>query len=892
MITQPTDIQPFANNAEPAITEGTRPKAAKQSIMLEVVRGRLSYDAAAAQLEVAPNQIIAWETAFLNGGAQALSILDSSGQDPENNHELLALSAVNQLLGGILNVTELLNETVTTLNLLFGYLPCVALIREMDITVSVGFLPNGQQLTAPLHFSINSETIIAISARNGQLVNIADLGSDNNFGDAHLSGARSVLALPIIFKGSVLGVLAVHSPQPKAFTVRDINVLETIALQLAVAIENATLFDQIERRIRQLELFRSIAAQAIEELDVQAIITYTVRITRDLMEYPAVAVLMFQDDTATPQMSITSIWPNAGGGENFVEMVQAVPAGSVVEALLQYGQTQHIRQVVAGKTALPLQPSSQSVLSVPILSGWQLIGALHVESEKARAFDSSDMATLKILADQLSVAVRGAGLYEKTHAQITQISLFRRLADEAIVGIITRDQAGLIDYANGAAAAMFGYASPELIIGQKITDFYADPAVLAYDNTIYAEAIAGGGWLGEVRQRRLDGEAITVEMSLFPIYSPAGPLLTCGVTLLDITERRTLMDIVQSSNERFEAIFDATEDGFMVWDTNWQLLMVNQQTEKLLNMPANTLIGLKRHSALERPALKAILEAPENERIQLQGVRQYVKVRHIPWVSVGVNAGQLTVIYDETNNVALEEARNDMISMLVHDLRGPITGILGGVELAQSVLTEDVDPERARHFLRMAHRSTSKVLSLANSLLDISKLEAGQMQLECEAIQPRALCDDVIAALETAAASANLDVQIHIDADLPTIAGDVGLIRRALINLYDNAIKYSPNKSNIRLSAHREDDDRLCFMVADSGPGVPEAYQRAIFEKYRQVPGQKSRRKGTGLGLAFCRLVAEAHHGRIWVEQRPGGGSIFALVVADCSVAVESADRP
>jgi signal transduction histidine kinase len=236
-----------------------------------------------------------------------------------------------------------------------------------------------------------------------------------------------------------------------------------------------------------------------------------------------------------------------------------------------------------------------------------------------------------------------------------------------------------------------------------------------------------------------------------------------------------------------------------------------------------------------------------------------------------------------TSHVALEETREETISMLVHDLRSPLANVIGGIELAQTIVAEEDDRERALHFLKIANRGIHRVLEVANSLLDITKLEAGQMALDCKPLAVQTIIEDAISNLATTAQSANISVISTVGSNLPTVSGDPALIRRALNNLLDNAIKFSPDGTQVTITAQAEPNHAIRFSVLDSGPGVSKQYQRIIFEKYGQVPGRDGRRRGTGLGLAFCRLVAEAHQGRIWVEPRPGGGSIFSFTVTDCA---------
>src|SRR5262249_4660132 len=156
------------------------------------------------------------------------------------------------------------------------------------------------------------------------------------------------------------------------------------------------------------------------------------------------------------------------------------------------------------------------------------------------------------------------------------------------------------------------------------------------------------------------------------------------------------------------------------------------------------------------------------------------------------------------------------------------------------------------------------VLDMTNSLLDIRRLETGTMALKSEPLQIDAILEDVLNLLSNNAQAAQISLDVLKDQNLPLLKADSGMIRRALSNLLDNALKFTPDGGSITISVECEDQPQgqaIRFSVADTGPGVPETFRKRIFEKYVQVPNQKSRRRGTGLGLTFCRLVAEAHHG-------------------------------
>jgi signal transduction histidine kinase len=206
--------------------------------------------------------------------------------------------------------------------------------------------------------------------------------------------------------------------------------------------------------------------------------------------------------------------------------------------------------------------------------------------------------------------------------------------------------------------------------------------------------------------------------------------------------------------------------------------------------------------------------------------------------------------------------------------------MVGGIEMSQSLLAENEQRERILHYLDMAHRNGSLLLDLASSLLDINRLEAGRMKLDYTPLQIDALIEEVRNTLSGAAQAAGINVGVMRDANLPPMKGDNLMLRRALGNLLDNAIKFSPDNSEILIGVSCAENNTVRFSVSDRGPGVPEAYRKRLFEKYSQVPNQPARREGNGLGLVFCRLVAEAHGGFAKYEVRSGGGSTFSITIA------------
>ena len=244
----------------------------------------------------------------------------------------------------------------------------------------------------------------------------------------------------------------------------------------------------------------------------------------------------------------------------------------------------------------------------------------------------------------------------------------------------------------------------------------------------------------------------------------------------------------------------------------------------------------------------------------------------------------------ETAYADLREAeamRDGLAAMLVHDLRTPLTTMLVSLDVLQAA--PDSLNALQQELIGMCSRSSQHLLSLVNELLDISKMESGEMTLHPEAIELPVLLDDVVA--QTLTQDSRARVSISIAPDVAPLRADIDLVRRVLINLLANAIKFTEADSTIEVKITNADATQLrtdngkagvLFSFRDHGAGIaPENLER-IFDKFAQLKTNSSDSKrgvSTGLGLTFCRLAIEAHQGRIWAESSPGQGSTFFVAL-------------
>jgi signal transduction histidine kinase len=256
--------------------------------------------------------------------------------------------------------------------------------------------------------------------------------------------------------------------------------------------------------------------------------------------------------------------------------------------------------------------------------------------------------------------------------------------------------------------------------------------------------------------------------------------------------------------------------------------------------------------------------------------------RSIEWTlltalrSGGSSGGALLVLRDITEAKESERLRHDLTNMIVHDLRSPLSSVMASIELMQKGVAGEL-AKTQRNVMNIAYSSATQMLTMINALLDVSRLEAGRMPVNLRASAAQPLIERAVASLSSLADEQSVQMKCAVANDLPAVLVDGELIVRVLQNLLGNALKFSGHGSAITIRAYPtpptgQAAPSVTCAVADQGIGIAPQDQEKIFAKFSQIG---ERRGGTGLGLTFCKLVVEAHGGRIWVESAREVGSTF-----------------
>ncbi|MBI5565531.1 MAG: GAF domain-containing protein, partial [Chloroflexi bacterium] len=345
-----------------------------------------------------------------------------------------------------------------------------------------------------------------------------------------------------------------------------------------------------------------------------------------------------------------------------------------------------------------------------------------------------------------------------------------------------------------------------------------------------------------------------------------------------------LYQTIANERSQLQAIIESSRDGIVLLSMAQRLLVINEPALRLLGMPGAPARWLGRSMRAALPFQRRLApQAFEAIRQEMQrilvgdeppGEGEYqIGTATVVWYNLPVTtenlpAGRLVILRDVTEERSLSNLRDDLTSTMVHDLRNPLTVIQSALDLLE------VDADSQPQVLPIMRQGLQRMLNLVTSILDVNRLESGQMPLEREPTLLTSFVDEVLAVQKVLADEKSVQLHNDLNGTLPPVTIDTELIGRVLQNLIGNAIKFTPAGGAVHVSAHQDAVDvrRVVVSVSDTGPGLPADVQARLFQKFVRGAGPG---RGSGLGLAFCRLAVEAHGGRIWADSVPGQGTAF-----------------
>jgi two-component system phosphate regulon sensor histidine kinase PhoR len=332
-------------------------------------------------------------------------------------------------------------------------------------------------------------------------------------------------------------------------------------------------------------------------------------------------------------------------------------------------------------------------------------------------------------------------------------------------------------------------------------------------------------------------------------------------------------DSLDAERARLEATLTQMTDGVLIVDANGRIQMSNPAAENLFG-EGETLIGktvsmaLRHHRLIETWRRCQQSGEDQSDSVELPATHKFLQFIAIPDKHAG---GAILLIQDLTRIRRLETVRRDFISNVSHELRTPLASLKALTETLQEGAMDD--PPAAHRFLGRIQIEVDALTQMATELLELSRIESGQVPLELKTVLPLQLLNSAIDRMKMQAERAGLNLEGACPPDLPSIRADLPRLQQVLVNLIHNAVKFTPPGGEITLNA-RSEGRFICFLVRDTGHGIPVDDLPRIFERFYRVDRSRTG-SGTGLGLSIARHIVEAHGGSIWAESREGEGSSF-----------------
>lgn len=406
--------------------------------------------------------------------------------------------------------------------------------------------------------------------------------------------------------------------------------------------------------------------------------------------------------------------------------------------------------------------------------------------------------------------------------------------------------------------------------GGFILDTYQDDRWVVYDDQPYDVRSVIATPLR--RRQRVIGVLTLVHDEPYQFTEANLPLLTAIAGQAAIAlENARLFKETEQERIKLSAIINSTQDAVLVTTPDNKTLLVNPTAQELLSLEEEPAPGIP---LVELTDIKELLnflspDSPASGEVQLPDNR-------VMWATVTelADVGRVTVLRDISAFKALDKMKREFVTAFTHDLRTPLATVKGYVEL---VRMDGPLTVRQEEDLEGVTRAANLMKSLIEDLLELSRLERLD-ELAHEKIKLTDVVQASILAIQPLAESRSIDLKMEADELGLTVDGNPVLLSRAVGNLLDNAIKYTPTGGQVQIT-FGQNNEQVLVSVIDNGPGIRAKDLPRVFEKFYRARPELDEIPGTGLGLAIVKTIVEQHHGQVWVESQPNMGSTFTLAL-------------
>jgi len=664
------------------------------------------------------------------------------------------------------------------------------------------------------------------TVRTGAVVNVPDVLADPEYAlaeAARVANFRGVLGVPMRREGQVVGAITVTRVEMGRFTDKQVDLLTTFADQAVIAIENVRLFNETKEALEQQtaisEILRVISGSPT---DVQPVLDAIAERAARLCDASAASMYLTEGNMLRHLAS-------QGPSPDFLSHVDTLPISrdSISGRALIDRKTIQVRDMQAEGSEYPLSHElaqrfgHRTVVVVPLYREGKPFGTILLRRQDVRPFDEREIALLQTFGDQAAIALENVRLFNETKEALDQ----QRASGEVLAAI-----------------------SSSIADTTPVFD-----KILTSCERLFAGKLIGINLVGEdglIRLGAYHGPKREELEKIFP--APIDGRTGSGAA---IVARRVLHfpDVEAGENVPPGTIQGCRAIGIksiifapMLWEGNGI---------------GAIFVGRDHAGPFSDKDIALLRTFADQAVIAIQNARLFREIED--------KSRQLEVA---------NKHKSEFLANMSHELRTPLNAIIGFSEVLLEKLFGEVN-EKQEDYLKDIHTSGRHLLSLINDILDLSKVEAGRMELELSTFDLPSALSNAMTLVRERAQRHNVALKLVADPTLGEVTADERKLKQILVNLLSNAVKFTPDGGRVEVTAVCE-PEAILIAVRDTGIGIAPEDQEAVFEEFRQVGRDYTRKsEGTGLGLALTKRFVELHGGRIRVESEPGKGSTFTFTL-------------
>jgi signal transduction histidine kinase len=684
-------------------------------------------------------------------------------------------------------------------------------------------------------------TVTGQAIREGRPVHVEDLLATEDFPLgrelARASGYRTVLCVPLLRDGAAIGAIGIRRTEVRPFTGSQIALLQTFADQAVIAIENVRLFNEtneaLEQQTATSEILRVISRSqtdvqpvfdAIVASAVRLLRAHTGALTRIAGDQIEIATLTSADEAG--DAALRARFPQSLYSED--PHAQAIRA----RAPLNFADAQTDPRWPEAARVYARVRGYRSAVVVPMLRHDEVIGSIGVNRREAGGFTDDEIALLQTFADQAVIAIENARLLTELQARTRELT--RSVGELTALGDVGRALSSTLDLETVLQTIVARANTLAGTAGCTIWEYDAPRAEFRLRVSHYADEADAAVLQAPERTTTIrKGQGVTTR-----VVELRQPVQIHDITVEGVYESPIRRPLIEAGHRALLSVPLLREDEVI------GVLAVTRKTP----------------GEFEPEIVRLLSTFATQSALAIQNARLFLEIA------------------DQSRRLEVaSQHKSEFLANMSHELRTPLNAIIGFSEVLSERMFGELN-EKQEEYLKDIHASGTHLLSLINDILDLSKIEAGRMELELSDFDLPAAIDNALMLVRERAGRRSIALHTKIDNRLGQIQADERKVRQVVLNLLSNAIKFTPEAGRIEVGAVPK-DGFVEISVSDTGVGIAPEDQEAVFEEFRQVGTADKKVEGTGLGLTLCRKFVELHGGRIWVKSQLGAGSTFTFTI-------------